>query len=332
MSALSDNLLSSRSWRTWSRCSATPSSTRSAQRACPGRRGRLRSPRAGRCRRRRRCRGAAARRSAVARRPTAPPGAPARGPGRGRRHRGRGRAAPRRRWSPAASPPTGCRGATCTSSCSRLTSSGSPPGSWCCCAAPGAAPLGLFVTLVMVLLVATAELVLYTPTGPLVPALQLVLAGHPRHRRSSSRPGIFLLGGCRRRCTWCAPGTSRAGGGFPYTARRRLPGAAGLERLTFALHAFGFPIWTFAVIAGAIWAEAAWGRLLGLGPEGDLGVHHLGRLRRLPARPRRRPSVKRNAATWIAVLRLPHHADEPVRREHLLHRPALLRRPALTVR
>ena len=30
---------------------------------------------------------------------------------------------------------------------------------------------------------------------------------------------------------------------------------------------FGFPIWTFAVIAGAIWAEAAWGRFWGWDPK-----------------------------------------------------------------
>ena len=45
------------------------------------------------------------------------------------------------------------------------------------------------------------------------------------------------------------------------------------------------------------------GALLGLGPEGDLGVHHLGCLRRLPARPINR-RVARNRASWIAILGL----------------------------
>ena len=31
--------------------------------------------------------------------------------------------------------------------------------------------------------------------------------------------------------------------------------------------AFAFPIWTFAIIAGAIWAEAAWGRYWGWDPK-----------------------------------------------------------------
>ena len=40
---------------------------------------------------------------------------------------------------------------------------------------------------------------------------------------------------------------------------KMLPDARTLDRAEYRLIAFGFPIWTFAVIAGAIWAEAAWG-------------------------------------------------------------------------
>jgi cytochrome c-type biogenesis protein CcsB len=40
---------------------------------------------------------------------------------------------------------------------------------------------------------------------------------------------------------------------------RSLPNAKTLDRVEYRLIAFGFPIWTFAVMAGAIWAEAAWG-------------------------------------------------------------------------
>jgi cytochrome c-type biogenesis protein CcsB len=47
----------------------------------------------------------------------------------------------------------------------------------------------------------------------------------------------------------------------------RLPDAAALDRLTYALVAFAFPIWTFAIMAGAIWAEAAWGRYWGWDPK-----------------------------------------------------------------
>jgi cytochrome c-type biogenesis protein CcsB len=47
----------------------------------------------------------------------------------------------------------------------------------------------------------------------------------------------------------------------------RLPDAAALDRLTYGLVAFAFPIWTFAIMAGAIWAEAAWGRYWGWDPK-----------------------------------------------------------------
>ena len=47
----------------------------------------------------------------------------------------------------------------------------------------------------------------------------------------------------------------------------RLPDTAALDRLTYGLVAFAFPIWTFAIMAGAIWAEAAWGRYWGWDPK-----------------------------------------------------------------
>jgi len=40
-----------------------------------------------------------------------------------------------------------------------------------------------------------------------------------------------------------------------------------LEAMAFRLHAFGFVLWTFTVIAGAIWANEAWGRPWGWDPK-----------------------------------------------------------------
>jgi cytochrome c-type biogenesis protein CcsB len=48
---------------------------------------------------------------------------------------------------------------------------------------------------------------------------------------------------------------------------RRLPPAATLDRTAYRVLAFAFPLWTFAVIAGAIWAESAWGRYWGWDPK-----------------------------------------------------------------
>lgn len=47
----------------------------------------------------------------------------------------------------------------------------------------------------------------------------------------------------------------------------RLPSAETLDRLSFRAHAFAFPIWTFTIAAGAIWAQYAWGRFWGWDPK-----------------------------------------------------------------
>jgi cytochrome c-type biogenesis protein CcsB len=46
-----------------------------------------------------------------------------------------------------------------------------------------------------------------------------------------------------------------------------LPSAPVLDRVAYRAIAFAFPIWTFAVIAGAIWAQEAWGRYWGWDPK-----------------------------------------------------------------
>ncbi|MFV2102026.1 c-type cytochrome biogenesis protein CcsB [Micromonospora sp. LOL_024] len=160
--------------------------------------------------------------------------------------------------------------------------------------------LGLFLTLVMVLLVATAELVLYTPIVPLVPALNSYwFVVHVSTIVFAS--GLFLLGVVPAVAYLMRAGYEDGRRSFPYTLAKRLPAAAGLERLTFVLHAFSFPIFTFAVIAGAIWAEAAWGRPWGWDPKETWAfiswVVYAGYLHA-----RATPSVKRNVATWLAIL------------------------------
>ena len=46
-----------------------------------------------------------------------------------------------------------------------------------------------------------------------------------------------------------------------------LPPSAILDKIAYRIIAFGFPIWTFGVIAGAIWAQSAWGRYWGWDPK-----------------------------------------------------------------
>jgi cytochrome c-type biogenesis protein CcsB len=47
----------------------------------------------------------------------------------------------------------------------------------------------------------------------------------------------------------------------------RLPGSETLDRLSYRAILFAFPAWTFAVIAGAMWADHAWGRYWGWDPK-----------------------------------------------------------------
>ena len=65
---------------------------------------------------------------------------------------------------------------------------------------------------------------------------------------------------------------SRAGGSAVLGRRgwswlETVPGVTELEALSFRLNAVGFVLWTFTVIAGAIWAEHAWGRYWGWDPK-----------------------------------------------------------------
>jgi cytochrome c-type biogenesis protein CcsB len=165
---------------------------------------------------------------------------------------------------------------------------------------PAARQLGLFVALVQVALLGVAGMVLYTPIVPLVPALNSYwFVIHVSTVAFSS--GVLLLGSVPAAMQLMRAGYEQGRRSFPYTLARRAPSAATLERLTFGLHAFAFPLFTFAVIAGAIWAESAWGRPWGWDPKETWAfiswVVYAGYLHA-----RATPSVKRNVVAWIALL------------------------------
>ncbi|MCK1796603.1 c-type cytochrome biogenesis protein CcsB [Streptomyces sp. XM4193] len=52
-------------------------------------------------------------------------------------------------------------------------------------------------------------------------------------------------------------------GVFATSVLERLPSAASLDKFAYRINAAVFPFWTFTIIAGAIWAEDAWGRYWG---------------------------------------------------------------------
>ena len=56
-------------------------------------------------------------------------------------------------------------------------------------------------------------------------------------------------------------------GGVLERSAQRLPTSDGLDRMAYQTIAFAFPLWFFAVVAGAIWAEDAWGRYWGWDPK-----------------------------------------------------------------
>jgi cytochrome c-type biogenesis protein CcsB len=129
--------------------------------------------------------------------------------------------------------------------------------------------LGVFVMGTVVLALGLAETLIYTPAGPLVPALQSYwLSIHVTAMTLAT--GIFFVAAAlgilyllaERYRARVAAGKARAGNGL----LDRLPSAAALDKLTYRTVIFGFPIWTFGVIAGAIWADQAWGRYWGWDP------------------------------------------------------------------
>jgi cytochrome c-type biogenesis protein CcsB len=116
--------------------------------------------------------------------------------------------------------------------------------------------LGLPVVIAVLLTLGTAITVLYRPSAPLVPALKSTwLAIHVSAAIISG--GVFLLANCVA-ATYLYLDSMESKGPRKAWAER-LPSLEVLDQLSYRLVAFVFPLWTFAVIAGAIWAESAWG-------------------------------------------------------------------------
>jgi cytochrome c-type biogenesis protein CcsB len=129
--------------------------------------------------------------------------------------------------------------------------------------------LGVFVMGAIVVALGLAETVIYTAAGPLVPALQSYwLSIHVTAMTLAT--GIFFVAAvlgimylvAERYRARVAAGKAQPGNGL----LERIPDSAQLDKLTYRTVVFGFPIWTFGVIAGAIWADQAWGRYWGWDP------------------------------------------------------------------
>ena len=125
--------------------------------------------------------------------------------------------------------------------------------------------LGLFVVIPTLLTLGLAITVLYTEAAQLVPALRsywlvihvsaaIICAG--AFTVAASTAALSLVQSRRERSgrPWHGP-------------MSQVPDAERLRTYTSRIVAFSFPLWTFSVIAGAIWAENAWGRYWGWDPK-----------------------------------------------------------------
>lgn len=122
--------------------------------------------------------------------------------------------------------------------------------------------LGVFITGLTIILLGIATVNYYVPVRPLVPALEsywlvihvfVAIAG----------TGFFALGAGLAVAQLVQ--TYRQGRTTSNKIRfmETLPDADRLEVLTYRVLLVGFVLWTFTLIAGAIWAERAWGRYWG---------------------------------------------------------------------
>ena len=124
--------------------------------------------------------------------------------------------------------------------------------------------LGVLVSISALLTLGTAVTLLYVPSAPLVPALKSTwLVIHVSAAIISG--GVFLLANVIAAAYLYLDNMENKGQRKVWA--QRLPSLDSLDQLSYRLVAFVFPLWTFSVIAGAIWAESAWGRYWGWDPK-----------------------------------------------------------------
>jgi cytochrome c-type biogenesis protein CcsB len=132
--------------------------------------------------------------------------------------------------------------------------------------------IGLFLTTSVLLDLGLALSVLYTSSDQLVPALHsywlwihvscAIISGAVFYLAAvgtvlylfRDRYEVALTAGRQQNARWA-------------DAMRRLPAAASLDKFAYRMNALVFPLWTFTIVAGAIWAQAAWGRYWGWDPK-----------------------------------------------------------------
>ena len=125
--------------------------------------------------------------------------------------------------------------------------------------------LGTFVSGLVVIMMAAATMGFPTPIAHLQPALQspwivihvsIAVLASALFTLTFAMSVLQLIQHRRE-------AKSRAGATPGLAFMRFVPSALSLENWSYRINAVGFVMWTFTLIAGAIWAEAAWGRYWG---------------------------------------------------------------------
>ncbi|PJI95015.1 c-type cytochrome biogenesis protein CcsB [Luteimicrobium subarcticum] len=129
--------------------------------------------------------------------------------------------------------------------------------------------LGAFVTLLTVLFMALGQEVFFVQADGVQPALQSYwLVIHVGVAITAT--GILTVAFVTSVLQLFKDSRDNGSGLMAHRGFRfldGLPKADKLEVLSFRLNAVGFVLWTFTLIAGAIWAEHAWGRYWGWDPK-----------------------------------------------------------------
>ncbi|WP_153502943.1 c-type cytochrome biogenesis protein CcsB [Cumulibacter manganitolerans] len=130
--------------------------------------------------------------------------------------------------------------------------------------------LGVFVLPPVIFILVLIGLRFYAKAGPVVAPLRSYWLGiHVTAATIAS--GILLVSAvCSALYLVKRRHEAREAAEGGYVASRiagNLPSSASLDRLAARTMTFAFPIWTFAIITGAIWAESAWGRYWGWDPK-----------------------------------------------------------------
>jgi len=120
--------------------------------------------------------------------------------------------------------------------------------------------LGAYITGLVALLLMLATMNVYVDVVPLPPALQsgwLVIHVFV----ATLGTGFFALGAGLSIAQLLQ--ARREAGATGMRFLRGFPASDALENLAYRVNVIGFAFWTFTLIAGAIWAEHAWGRYWG---------------------------------------------------------------------